>query len=305
VIEVYGTEFWFSNLISSLTSLWSILSTTLCWSWHSYTILHPILLLLLILGKYFRSILRPDWSDRAQDYKDLNWIGLFGLNVRFRCLICWEPWTQDTWGNIKIPRIERLTSSIPQFDKWYTVLKENVSYSSLVGVPVKGIPEGGNSSFVIQASYFSLKCPKGPKWVATKDEIVWSNTNHITSQSTGSGIGWYVKGSKQDVIGTGSSRYYRDSTWVSTFSIGSFGPLQTRKQKNVEKPMSIYFQSGTDSLSLDVMSITGLNCALTATYVNNKVNCEGRNCSISSVKLTPGSVSPDYATPLANEDLAW
>jgi hypothetical protein len=66
---------------------------------------------------------------------------------------------QDSWGNIKVPRIESLKDVLPDADGW-KVLPEGppVSYSSLVGVTVANVSARGNSTFVM-TSYFELSWP--------------------------------------------------------------------------------------------------------------------------------------------------
>jgi hypothetical protein len=211
--------------------------------------------------------------------------------------------TQDTWGNIKVPRIESLTPNSPQSNQWYPVPSTGISYSSLVGIPVAAIPNRGNSTFIMSSSYYSLSCPKGPELIPSDNEVVWSDADHTNSSTTG-GIGGYVKGSHQPVIGTGSSRYYKDGSWVTTFSIGSFGPF-TDYGKTASKPMSIYFQSETDDISNDNDAITALNCVITFTNVDSRVECQGQTCGVTSMRLSPGRPYPDLNTPLGDSQLAW
>lgn len=70
----------------------------------------------------------------------------------------------DPWGNIRIPNLRQLPgwdATDPQ--RWVDVLAENVTnYSSLVGVPVGGIPTGSDENFtyVIASKYhyFEVSC---------------------------------------------------------------------------------------------------------------------------------------------------
>lgn len=65
----------------------------------------------------------------------------------------------DTWGNVKIPTIENLEQTSSADDHgWLTVSSENISYSSLVGLPIAGVPKTGNSSFNVEFSYMVLSC---------------------------------------------------------------------------------------------------------------------------------------------------
>ncbi|RYN52336.1 hypothetical protein AA0120_g7569 [Alternaria tenuissima] len=69
--------------------------------------------------------------------------------------------TQDPWGNIKIPTLDSMNSSALGPDGWYSVptdasLPED--YSSLVGLPIVGLPSRESSNFSLQYTYLSLDC---------------------------------------------------------------------------------------------------------------------------------------------------
>lgn len=71
----------------------------------------------------------------------------------------------DPWGNIRIPNLRRLPgydAADPQ--RWVEVAATNLTnYSSLVGVPVGGLPAGSDENFtyVIGSKYhfFEASCP--------------------------------------------------------------------------------------------------------------------------------------------------
>lgn len=50
----------------------------------------------------------------------------------------------DLWDNVKIPMLEDIsgwTGSADAADTWYEVPQENVSYSSLIGIPVSELTQ--------------------------------------------------------------------------------------------------------------------------------------------------------------------
>jgi hypothetical protein len=76
-----------------------------------------------------------------------------------------KGYPRDTWGNIKVPRIEYYEgTSIPGDEGWYKTVKMGndslESYSSFIGIPIIGIdsPEFIDYSTTIQGMYFSLTC---------------------------------------------------------------------------------------------------------------------------------------------------
>ena len=63
----------------------------------------------------------------------------------------------DLWRNVKIPDISRLTVSANS-SGWTNVPASNVTYSSVLGIPLSNIPKQGNTSFLIESSYIALDC---------------------------------------------------------------------------------------------------------------------------------------------------
>lgn len=65
---------------------------------------------------------------------------------------------QDLWGNIRIPAIERLETE--GATDWIAMPRnDNMTYSSLLGMPVKPLPSLGTTSFILPGSYLSISCP--------------------------------------------------------------------------------------------------------------------------------------------------
>ncbi|KAM0553173.1 hypothetical protein ACHAPJ_007460 [Fusarium lateritium] len=66
----------------------------------------------------------------------------------------------DTWGNVKIPRLE-VDGSAGGSDGWYNVSRnpEPDSYSALAGLPVANVSRG-NVTFSLESSYIDLRCNK-------------------------------------------------------------------------------------------------------------------------------------------------
>ncbi|KAI4674781.1 uncharacterized protein J4E84_010387 [Alternaria hordeiaustralica] len=71
---------------------------------------------------------------------------------------------RDTWGHVKVPRIEHYESTSPLGDEgWYSTENSTLeSYSSFIGVPMSGMnsPEFIDYSTTIQAKYFHLECDR-------------------------------------------------------------------------------------------------------------------------------------------------
>jgi hypothetical protein len=86
-------------------------------------------------------------NGRMADYEFSANARLFAVvNTFFSGALIFSPHTKlpplDTWGNVKIPKIERYERmSQPDQDVWYTTSQHDVDlavYISLVGIPIDG-----------------------------------------------------------------------------------------------------------------------------------------------------------------------
>ncbi|KAJ4371591.1 hypothetical protein N0V83_004810 [Neocucurbitaria cava] len=71
----------------------------------------------------------------------------------------YEATPMDLWGNVKLPIYRYLENSTS--DEWKEITNNtnaNVTYASLVGVPVAGPPSDGYSTFNIKARQFDITC---------------------------------------------------------------------------------------------------------------------------------------------------
>lgn len=65
----------------------------------------------------------------------------------------------DLWGNVKLPIYRYIENSTS--DEWKEIRntnKHNVTYASLIGVPIAGFPSDGFSTFNIKARQFDITC---------------------------------------------------------------------------------------------------------------------------------------------------
>ena len=69
---------------------------------------------------------------------------------------------QDTWGNLKIPMLELLDNYDPlDISKWLSVNRtSNLTYSSLIGLPIAPLKTGTNLTFSLDTFYMLLCCDK-------------------------------------------------------------------------------------------------------------------------------------------------
>jgi hypothetical protein len=65
----------------------------------------------------------------------------------------------DFYGNVKIPDLYRLKDYNEDDAEWTAVRSDNnTAYSSLMGIPVSGVPTIGKTTFTIETSYYTVTC---------------------------------------------------------------------------------------------------------------------------------------------------
>ncbi|KAE9363928.1 hypothetical protein N431DRAFT_489754 [Stipitochalara longipes BDJ] len=88
----------------------------------------------------------------------------------------------DFYGNVKVPDLARLTSYTEDDEDWTLIHADpDTIYSSLLGVPVSGIPRTGNTTFTIETSYYYVTCDNvtqgrlQPFWIIEAGHAVMSS----------------------------------------------------------------------------------------------------------------------------------
>jgi hypothetical protein len=74
---------------------------------------------------------------------------------------------QDLFGRMKIPDINALAPAVAMYSDNDWVLVQNssgASYTSILGVPIAGLPGSGNASFSITTHYWSVSCTSQDHW---------------------------------------------------------------------------------------------------------------------------------------------
>ncbi|KAH7385587.1 hypothetical protein DE146DRAFT_212907 [Phaeosphaeria sp. MPI-PUGE-AT-0046c] len=68
--------------------------------------------------------------------------------------------SRDLFGNIRIPDMTSLATGTDTSDaEWYSISDDSSPlYTSLLGSPVVGIPSSGNLTFMIESSYWEVRC---------------------------------------------------------------------------------------------------------------------------------------------------
>lgn len=180
----------------------------------------------------------------------------------------------DSWGNVKAPVLESL-SAVPDSDGWYDIPEEDVDYSSLLGMPITGIPEVGNTNFSMVSSYFYLVCSK-PNCLPLSDEFLWQSTNDTFCSTNSS-----------QLLGSTS---LVNNTQSTTCSVGTVS-LTASVNLSSNTTRQIIFQS-----ELNTVCITQTVCDVHYSTVENNIACNDKSCQVT--RQRPYTQFPTNVSPL-------
>ncbi|KAJ4218912.1 hypothetical protein NW759_008065 [Fusarium solani] len=176
---------------------------------------------------------------------------------------------QDIWGNIRLPLIERLTDSASN-TSWIDVSNvTELDYSSLVGVPVAGLPDQGNHTFNFSASYVSPICTTLKTRPKNNSPVDLPDFN----SSDRSNCDW--------------TTLEPDSTLMVSLSqpcVKGIAALGEKYRSGKDRTARVFLWKSS-SLGSKVHSYA--ECHLYTTYVDVKMHCQGTLCSPTSVRRSP------------------
>lgn len=180
---------------------------------------------------------------------------------------------QDQFGNIKVPVYEYLNSSSSKDGStWREVPdNDNITWSSLTGLPLHGLPSKGTSRFQLNTGYMMTDCRvSGRNWTAG-----------------------YMQSLENVTYWSGANFAFNASIGFDAFQPASFNFL------------SLSLEGGSPSKPL-----TSALCNLSMSYLELQVQCEGKSCRSLAVRpsaspathsnrtTNPTSLSSTQFTPL-------
>ncbi|KAK8063028.1 hypothetical protein PG997_015125 [Apiospora hydei] len=186
---------------------------------------------------------------------------------------------QDLYGNIKIPLLNRIHNST-YTDTWEELRQdEDVTWSSLVGLPIENIPTSGVSRFTISTGYMVAAC-----------EV--AGINYSLPVNNGTGYGSALCGNNR--------RYSECYESGGNFAISQVGPTNYGSPINSSTnlpllpPVSFEFRAtasgfGDSSKKL----LTRANCSVTMEYVDVQIECNGPSCH--SIAIRPSTQPATHA----------
>jgi hypothetical protein len=230
---------------------------------------------------YFDTCSQNGWPDEESATKQA--YSLYGL---YTSLLLAPPSTQnssmDVWGNVKIPDLVRLAlNATANSTGWLDASTQtNITYSSLLGIPITSPPTIGTTNFNMQSSYFMLDClnntaGNGVKLTALDNEL---QAKRQTIANLGfeppSDIYYGIISNNSFSIATNGFLDVTQET--SGPEIGGIGTLiNNTSQWNAR---TLLFQSYNGSSTAQVY------CTITTKFLESAVTCAGKACQVTAVR---------------------
>lgn len=234
---------------------------------------------------------------------------------------------RDPWGNVRIPRIELYNGSAP--GSWHDVPANVTSaetYSSLVGLPIVGLPSRANSSFTIENTYLTVDCKpfetayKPPitnhddDWDLIEEMVpgqIWINKSQIDNNPFGFTELKILNGMTSFFMDTDRPNYngYAEDTAESAAysqrmdaSLGNTNvSLLVNGNSSLREPRNLLYASKYPNPGKDgaydesVYDLSVAKCALTQAHVEVLIHCTADLCAAKKVrKSLTDTRTPEY-----------
>jgi hypothetical protein len=188
----------------------------------------------------------------------------------------------DLWGNVKIPRVDRLDRSLADADGWisFTTPSSVESFSSLLGLPIINIPKTGVIEFSVESVYVALAPPSeitfGPvRYYSGTDSVYMFSGLNVTCPAC---INWeHNDGYDYNLQTARSMLLYGEPFPQPNATIMA--------NASYSAPRSIRFESGIkgdDDLSTSG-TVTFL-CPVIQHFVETTVRCSFGDCTATRVR---------------------
>jgi hypothetical protein len=226
---------------------------------------------------------------------------------------------RDSWGNVKIPSLDYLNETIPDAEGWMSIprITNPESYTSLVGLPVVGLPSAGRSNFTMESTYLTVDCTGFTQ--APFPRFSNSSTDLTQLEKLVPGIIWDRKTEGEDPF-TSSNGRRKSTFFMDTNRRWAWGaptnPEEEKLQGRLDGFVGYYNQTrlGDDEvnvkreLSFTSMyalsrdsSVFGLNmarCTLAQHHVEAMIECSGEQCSTKKIRRSLTDSRPEAFTAL-------
>lgn len=177
---------------------------------------------------------------------------------------------QDAYGNLKIPFLEDVAAhSDADSNGWYPIRDTDIEYSSMIGLPTKGLGADGTFFFLLESSYLFPVCE-----LSTESIMPNAPTGHSSGSASAA---WDTLRSENCNNDLGMVLQLRNvSDWNSMTSPG---------------PRKVVFGSLGDADDGTIATIA--TCNFSTTHVETQYTCEGKSCAPTAMRKS--RITHNYA----------
>ncbi|KAJ8114504.1 hypothetical protein OPT61_g3640 [Boeremia exigua] len=162
----------------------------------------------------------------------------------------------DQFGNVKIPDLFQLksySSSLPA-DTWYEIEEGSTpEYISIMGIPMAGLPETGNTTFTLDSHYWSIECGS----LSPFSEYVNATLDKTPSLS-------FVPKGSAPVGADNSTEFTYQTRWITSES-----------NERLKNGTIVPVVSGVVSQAA---------CRAFPVVVRSRIDCQGRSCAVKAMR---------------------
>lgn len=204
---------------------------------------------------------------------------------------------RDVWGWPKIPNLSLISSASAGADgSWRSVPEDGmVSYTSLVGHVLQGIPPDGYAEFPIESSYFDFDC----HMVATglsANETFDAMGGRLLHHNASNFFDDRVNGNSE--IGTVYSNFFIDTPYNIT--------APSRSQSHVTLFYGSKDRNGQGNM-YGSLPVALFNCTMAYIRIEANVACENSSCAVTRLRRSQKDPlsSSSYSTPFNSASDHW
>lgn len=213
----------------------------------------------------------------------------------------------DPWNNVKIPTLEGLNSSLADADGWVAVptdISTPEAYSSLVGLPVVGLPSNEKSNFSLEYTYLSVDCQPFTQesFPGMNGSSDWYKVNSTRLEELVPGQVWYEKDEDPPFgdMTSGRTSFFMDTTRSFPWGVkegddrdlymgrldGFFGNFNSSLMSEAEltTKRELLFVSEYSTNSKGHLGLNIARCSLSQSHIEAAIQCKGSTCSTGKVR---------------------
>lgn len=192
--------------------------------------------------------------------------------------------SQDTWRNLKIPRLATVQNVTKSTDGWATVphLSSPANFTTLVGLPIAGSATDSSSSkqFTLEYSYMNLEC--SPEWFTSHPDGNWTQfLGAVWSRTNGSAVFYNNVTQDQTSFFLDTNLSYDTDRVTPAFVDQN---ASTSQDPALQARRNILFGSEYYRTSESPEAIFYRNCTVWTEFLEAQVQCHSQDCEVTAVR---------------------